>query len=953
MSTNDESSHRSDDEEESQEKPISAIAPQVNLQEEVPADVSASPAFQCLDELFSIGKIRGTRVAELKASYTLLHETLKSTQQSEIQMLQDAKHFTAQIERQKQELERADHFPEGFDTEVSKMRQQLLKLQNDLNEAEEIDYNLQYKLESLHEEKKILEREYGKMPKPGELEKKTKALKDNCEELRKEIAQRKLEIEALKEDMEVKQRQIQREQKELDERKDTQEDLKAELVRLQLITVQLGKEIERINRKNMDVQKKKTELEELTSELSIAQKQTETKFRMIGDEKQEVMKELDGKRALLEAQERELNKLMKELETGKENEVLVMGERAILDLNLRHLLMEKKTLHDSVSRKQREKDRDLRNLKKMELQLKLANDALVHIQSLHEKEKSQMDAFPKDDGTQLERRKELQKEVEMIKQNLAQQQSLTEVEARMVEQCIAEEHNLVEELNRYREEVFQLTRLVQIKTDEREQKSRDFVKAEQRVNRTKQEVKAKSLVIQEHKKKYQEIKARLHIFANIYDIIKNERNKCVNLIQTASQKAAEMREKSKILENEIEILMTAAFKKESLLQKSKMKHLNSQTVRDSIRSDISKVSDTLYDLRDKREEQKMHIGKLSTMISQAEEKMVQLQKMYETAVQNRNDRGVQLIEREEEVCIFFEKVNIQDTLIQNGNLEVQAIEEEIRFLKLLIAEEERQNEQIRKSLPHRRALEADLVVLQIQFSQCRDRTLELEKKVADPCKENRMRLLEGKDPSHTELITKAEELEVRLGEKEELLLEKDLIYEQVTRLSQRVRTKAENGKQDTLALAKNVNELQNKIKETTRKMMALVSELSMQQANAMKMQQEVQEKEQFLESCHMRLEQGLPPSPEMELEWLRTVRDQQRRNKENEEKARIMEEDQQYQLANGVYTTSEPRPNAYIPQEEDALPLARPYGALAPFKPTEPGGNIRHIRKPVIKPIEI
>ncbi|RXM91498.1 Beta-adducin [Acipenser ruthenus] len=84
-----------------------------------------------------------------------------------------------------------------------------------------------------------------------------------------------------------------------------------------------------------------------------------------------------------------------------------------------------------------------------------------------------------------------------------------------------------------------------------------------------------------------------------------------------------------------------------------------------------------------------------------------------------------------------------------------------------------------------------------------------------------------------------------------------------------------------------VNELQNKIKETTRKMMALVSELSMQQANAMKMQQEVQEKEQFLESCHMRLEQGLPPSPEMELEWLRTVRDQQRRNKENEEKARI------------------------------------------------------------------
>lgn len=59
------------------------------------------------------------------------------------------------------------------------------------------------------------------------------------------------------------------------------------------------------------------------------------------------------------------------------------------------------------------------------------------------------------------------------------------------------------------------------------------------------------------------------------------------------------------------------------------------------------------------------------------------------------------------------------------------------------------------------------------------------------------------------------------------------------------------------------------------------------------------------------------------------------------------------QLPNGVYTTAEQRPNAYIPEAEATLPLPKPYGALAPFKPSEPGANIRHIRKPVIKPIEI
>ena len=65
------------------------------------------------------------------------------------------------------------------------------------------------------------------------------------------------------------------------------------------------------------------------------------------------------------------------------------------------------------------------------------------------------------------------------------------------------------------------------------------------------------------------------------------------------------------------------------------------------------------------------------------------------------------------------------------------------------------------------------------------------------------------------------------------------------------------------------------------------------------------------------------------------------------------EEEEHYRLPGGIYTTAEPRPNAYIPDDDSELPIPRPYGSLAPFKPTEPGSTMRHIRKPVIKPIEI
>ena len=55
---------------------------------------------------------------------------------------------------------------------------------------------------------------------------------------------------------------------------------------------------------------------------------------------------------------------------------------------------------------------------------------------------------------------------------------------------------------------------------------------------------------------------RLREFAKMYNVIKNERNKCVNLIQTSTQRAGEMREKIKILHNEIEILQQSANNKE-------------------------------------------------------------------------------------------------------------------------------------------------------------------------------------------------------------------------------------------------------------------------------------------------------------------------------------------------------------------------------------------------------
>uniref|UniRef100_A0A8C5QG98 Coiled-coil domain containing 146 n=1 Tax=Leptobrachium leishanense TaxID=445787 RepID=A0A8C5QG98_9ANUR len=909
--------------------------------------------FSAYLELFSSGKIPGTRVAELKAKYTLLYNTLKSLQESEIRLLQNAKRFTNQLEQQQKELEKGDNFPEGSNTEVSRMRIQLLKYNNDLNEAEEREHHNQYRIESLLEEKRLLKREYERIPKAGDLEKKAKMLKESIEELQKENAQRRLEIKALREDVESEHRDTERVSKELETKLENQESVKEELVEIHQIPAQLGKDMERINRKIVETEKKKIKLEEQCQDVKSSLKQTEQKTKSTLEEKEEVLKELDEKRMLLQNGEQEFNQLTKLLEMSKEAETSALEERAMLELKLRHILIDKQAHHDALARKQKEKDKDLRNVKKIELQLKSASDAVEHTKTTLEKMKAEMDKFPMDDGTLSEKRMELQKDVEVLKRQLAQQHGYTAVEAHRIEQCIAEEERLVKAQNEHREELINLTRLAQIKADEREQKSRDFVKAQERHQKVLREIKGKDLIIGEHKKKNQDVQKRLQEFAKLYDVIRNERNKCVSLIQMATQRAAEFREKLKILGNEVEIQRTNVSTKDRQLQKTKLKVNNNHMIRDSLQKDLSRVSVVLQEMKEKREQQKMEIGRLTNMINQAEEDIMELRKKYETTVRNRNERGVQLIEREEEVCIFHEKISIQEMVLRNGDMEMMALDEKIRFLKMKVTEEKRQIEQITKTLPNKRVLESDLVVLQIQLSQCQDRAHELEGQAEDPSKDSRINALEGKEYTLQELLKRTEELELKVAEKEEQLLEKDFLYEQVSHLSEQLRIKVENSQQDTLTLAKKMNEMQRKIKRTTRKMMSLVAELSMQQANCIKLQQEARDKERFVETCYIRVEQGLPPSEDMEHEWKRMVHNEHRQLKERDEKAKLQEEEKQQLLPSGIYTTAEQRPNAYIPDDENALPLPRPYGGLAPFKPSEQGSSMRHIRKPVVKPIEI
>eukprot|EP00495_Collosphaeridae_sp_1-RS-2012_P005316 TRINITY_DN472_c0_g1_i3.p1 TRINITY_DN472_c0_g1~~TRINITY_DN472_c0_g1_i3.p1 ORF type:complete len:348 (-),score=85.95 TRINITY_DN472_c0_g1_i3:136-1179(-) len=344
-------------------------------------------------------------------------------------------------------------------------------------------------------------------------------------------------------------------------------------------------------------------------------------------------------------------------------------------------------------------------------------------------------------------------------------------------------------------------------------------------------------------------------------------------------------------------------------------------------------------------------------IRSADADMKRLRSTYTSAVRDRNSTGVQLIDRNDEICILYEKKNILESILKKGEEQLGTHEERIKALELEVKELCRKLEVGRLQTPsmeEQKATARTYSELQrgLQDEKALVKKLSEQLEVPNPeLNKNRYRKIPGIDPDQEQLNSQIAVLSSRLNGQKEQILEKELVLEEVTALSNKLRMQAAEGHQVTLELAKKMNEYQTRIKKLTRKMMAVVSELSMFQATAIKLEQEKKMKEQTYLTGEANMQQGLPPSEDAEHEWYRM--EHLRLIKENalhKIHPSMEQEDDPSLLPGQVRSQCSPRPNAYI---ADELGIPKPYGAHAPFKPSKLGSNMRHIRPPEEVPIVI
>lgn len=313
--------------------------------------------------------------------------------------------------------------------------------------------------------------------------------------------------------------------------------------------------------------------------------------------------------------------------------------------------------------------------------------------------------------------------------------------------------------------------------------------------------------------------------------------------------------------------------------------------------------------------QKINEGdKLNLIINSLQKEMNNLIYYYEMACESRNYRGIQLIDKNDELCILYEKSNIQENILKNGEQFIRQKEEEIRMINLELKERQRQLEVVRKNIPEVPKLANQVIDQKNKLTAEKEKVELLSSQLENPEKHPKKRELEGEDADQEALLAKIQVLEERLNNKKESLLEKELVYEEVSNLAEKLRSQALDGRKSTLEIAEKINEYKARTTELSRKMLATVSELSMFQSKALKLQQEKEEKEKLLEEAVQRMENGMPPTEFADAEWEKKIRDKQRREQERLE--RISKKQLESSLPpNGVKTTALPRPNSYMPPD--------------------------------------
>lgn len=298
----------------------------------------------------------------------------------------------------------------------------------------------------------------------------------------------------------------------------------------------------------------------------------------------------------------------------------------------------------------------------------------------------------------------------------------------------------------------------------------------------REELKMALLVVEETQKKIEDSEAKLSKQQRKYEQVRTERNQFSKKLVETQDEIVELKQKFKVMDHQILQFKEELHIKEKRFQEETAKQRAASNRLAKARRLVNEFTSQFDEAKVKCDTISQQIRQLVKIISICDKELSEQQQHFLKISNERDLLGSQLIRRNDELALLYEKLRVHQETQSTGETAFRARLNDLQLLRNKIREINRQAaladfrskslQDLKKSL---RKLERAIAVEQAKVAA-------LSEELENPQNASRWRRVEGKDPTPEELEKRALDLQRRLITKSEEALEQEMTLQEKDRL---------------------------------------------------------------------------------------------------------------------------------------------------------------------------
>lgn len=799
-------------------------------------------AFESLEKDFQevLSELMGDKSLEkFRTEYEKLHRALKKSHDSEKRLMQKCRELNAEIVANSAKVATALKLSTEDQTTIAQLKKEIEKAWKMVDASQEKEQRARETIQSLKLEIFNLSKlvEQGAGLSMGQEHSVNELLKAK-EELTKERDEKLEEIAKLRENLSEAAQKQQTAEKDRDDAATKIAELTQDI---QVRSNEAQREQRRKEKLDRELKQSKNDLEQKTSEVKTMAGQAQ-RYK---DDIAKLENQLKEQKILYERTQRDtdiLNTRLTKLQQDFDQQLVNCDSLAQEN---QQKFNELKLKEDEINQLKQDTLRLTKMRETIQRKLRTVEDQKGETEQQKETLKSQIIALEREiesskKQAEMDRKAidDLVRERDILNKNLLKAASATQKQLNLVKLHEQSKKNLEQEIANYKEEAQKQRKIIYQLEKERDRYINEASDLTQKVLQHMEDVKVREMQIFDYKKKIAEAETKLKQQQNLYEAVRSDRNLYSKNLIESQDEITEMKRKLKIMNHQIDQLKEEITAKEAALVKEHLDHQRVEKEKDALKAELQRMKQQAVESKAYIEAQEAEERKLLKIISEADAERLRQKKELDQVINERDILGTQLVRRNDELALLYEKIKIQQSTLSKGELQYRQRLEDIRLLKLEIKKLRREKNILNKNVANVDDLRREVYHLQRELLRERTRCKALEEELENPMNIHRWRKLEGSDPSTYEMIQKIQTLQRRLIQKTEEVVEKELLIQEKEKLY--VELKHILARQPGPEVAEQLQIYQGTLKDKTKQLKSMASELNMYESQVSEYKYEIE-----------------------------------------------------------------------------------------------------------------